>query len=412
MRIQTPKHPILVLEDDPEMLDTYRDILKSLRIEFDLYSSGIEALKAAGKKEFSIFITDLEMPTMHGRNFIENLKSIIQDPVILVATGLDDPETIIEVMKMGVFDYIIKPFNFNQVILVLKKALEYKFNKDQEKIQSKYASEKLKGQIEWLNYKESLRMKDKKESGLKNLEDMKNSFLEGASIGSIMTMVFLMNETKQETENGFLVDKEIFNTIVECNEVCRHQFEGIYLVTKILESNLNFEMITTTDLINRIPDFIEEYLPYFEAKNIKISFPGPVPKAKINISIEHMRDVIAELVINAYKYTVPNSTIFIYAFISEGYLIINVKNDILDDPKAGIPKDYEKLILEPFIRLQPNDESIIKVEKFGIGLGLTVVDNIVKKHNGMFFIHNLTDYTGGVKKNCVVAEMFIPIQTS
>ncbi|MCB1177128.1 MAG: ATP-binding protein, partial [Leptospiraceae bacterium] len=190
-----------------------------------------------------------------------------------------------------------------------------------------------------------------------------------------------------------------------------HQFEGIYSITSILESDIQLESFSASELVNSIQDLISEFLPHFEPKNVKVTFPNLISKSTIKLSLEHLQDLIIELVLNAYKFTIPNSIINIYSFISEGYLIINIKNDIKADGSGGIPKDYEKLVLEPFIRIQPNDEAIIKIEKFGLGLGLTVVDNVIKKHNGMFFIHNIVDYLGGNKKNCVVAEIFIPIET-
>ena len=62
-------------------------------------------------------------------------------------------------------------------------------------------------------------------------------------------------------------------------------------------------------------------------------------------------------------------------------------NEVNEDPYGGIPEKYEKLVLEPFFRLLPPDESIGEVEKFSLGLGLTVVDNITRKHGGMFVIN-------------------------
>ncbi len=79
-----------------------------------------------------------------------------------------------------------------------------------------------------------------------------------------------------------------------------------------------------------------------------------------------------------------------------------------DQPYGGIPEEYEKLVLEPFFRIQPPDETIGDVEKFGLGLGLTVVDNVARKHGGIFLIHDVKDHMDGKVRNCVLADLLLP----
>ena len=410
MKLHIPKDPILVLDDEKDILDTYKEILSIMGIPFELFQNGHNALASFKSKKFSIVITDLDMPQMHGITFIQRIKEIQNNTLILVGSGMDDPVTIIEVMKLGVFDYILKPFHFDQLQKVIIRTLEYYYQKEQEKLQTLYAAEKLKAQIEWLNYKESARLRDTHHSTLRNLHDMKNSFLEGASIGSIMTMIYMIRDSMQKTENGYLVDKDLLDTLIECNETCNHQFEGIYNITQILEANMQLKEMTCEEFNQKVVNWVEPILLHFTRKNVSVTYPTLHSKAILEIDENAFIDVVQELLFNAYKYTIPNSTINIFNFITEGYMILTVKNDVSENPYGGIPKEYEKILIEPFIRLHTNDEYIIKVEKFGLGLGLTVVDNIIKKHNGMFFIHDVVDYTTTHKKLCVVAEVFLPIK--
>ena len=408
MSIRTPKDPVLVVEDDELMHDVYRDIFSIHNIEFEIAENGKIALDLIKRRDFSIFITDLNMPLMGGREFILELKKIKQDPLILVETGNNDPGVIIDIMKLGVFDYIIKPFDVDQFTKVLKKGLEFKYAREQERNLSIHASEKLRGQIEWLNYKENLRIKDKSQSTLRNLSDLKRSFLEGASIGSVMSIILVIKDMMQETEDGYLIDKDIMKTLFDCNDIVKHQFDGIYDITQILK-NLNIQEIPVNEFISELPKMVERLEPHLIPKNVTINFPILKSNSKIQVDKEAFSLAFEELVINAYKYTVANSTIFILAYISDGYLVISIKNDVNQKPYGGIPKEYEKIVIEPFIRLHNNDEKMYIVEKFGLGLGLTVVDNIIKKHNGIFFIHDINDYTSKTMKICVVAEIFLPL---
>lgn len=69
-----------------------------------------------------------------------------------------------------------------------------------------------------------------------------------------------------------------------------------------------------------------------------------------------------------------------------------------------------KKLIEPFFRIHPPVESFYSKEKFSLGLGLTMVDFILHRHNGMFFIRNAIDHTTEVKADCIIAEVFLPIQ--
>ncbi|HNC00788.1 MAG TPA: ATP-binding protein, partial [Leptospiraceae bacterium] len=138
----------------------------------------------------------------------------------------------------------------------------------------------------------------------------------------------------------------------------------------------------------------------------------PVANIKIDFIIDCFLLVFPkkELLINSYKYSTPSSRVDIFAHVAGSYFCITFKNEIDEKSYGGIPPEKEKLVLEPFFRLHPPVEDILEVEKFSLGLGLTVVDFIVNKHNGMFFIHNAIDHTGKRKTNCVLAEVFLPIK--
>jgi signal transduction histidine kinase len=119
---------------------------------------------------------------------------------------------------------------------------------------------------------------------------------------------------------------------------------------------------------------------------------------------------IEELVINAFKYCNENSNIDIFAHINNGYLIVSVKNEVKNDSYGGIDESKEKYVIQPFYRIHPPVESVNKIEKFGLGLGLTMVDHILGKHSGLFFIHNAKDHTTKTITLCVLSEIFLPLQ--
>lgn len=74
------------------------------------------------------------MPVMDGRSFLVKLKEIYPNAIVLVQTAIDSNEKIIEIMKLGVFDYILKPIYPEIFLKILQKALNYYFLKTWRRI--------------------------------------------------------------------------------------------------------------------------------------------------------------------------------------------------------------------------------------------------------------------------------------
>jgi len=87
-------------------------------------SSGIEAIKLAKDKQFDLVISDVQMAEMDGIETLSNLKQ--QQPATrsIVITGYASPDVPIQAIKMGVDDYILKPFDDRQFVASVKRCLD------------------------------------------------------------------------------------------------------------------------------------------------------------------------------------------------------------------------------------------------------------------------------------------------
>ncbi|MCK6381413.1 MAG: response regulator, partial [Leptospiraceae bacterium] len=387
-----------------------QSLCKELGIETEAATNGKEALELLEKKFYSIYIVDLMMPVMDGKTFITELKKIHPDSVILVQTALDSPDTIIEIMKMGVFDYIVKPINadlFNQNIL---KALEYQYLKESEKNAIMNEGLKLRGQLEWLNYKET-RLKTGEGSQDKNsIYNLKTSLSQGGGLGMMVSVIEMIQATATISDGAYHVDKEVMELLFENNNHSRQLLDGLDRITNLMEEKLEFTEIDSSELLEKLTPVVEDLKPYFQKKNLHVTLPISKTRHKLNINLEKILLVFEEVLINAYKYSTPKSQINIFCNSSQGYFCISVKNEVAKEPYGGVPESMEKLVIEPFFRIHPPLEDIISIEKFGLGLGLTVVDYLIRKHNGLFFIHDAIDHTGKQVSTCVLAEIFIPLK--
>ena len=408
--IKIPRYPALIVEDKKENQVLLQSLCSQLGVTTEVAENGQIALDFVKSHKYSLFIVDLMLPVLDGKTFIESLKRIESSPVVIIQSALDATDTIIEVMRLGVFDYIVKPIDLDLFRHTLSKALEFKYLKDIEAELILNESIKLRGQLEWLNYKETLRITGKDSYQKNSIFNLTTSLSQGGGVGITISLLDMLKMDIVEQGDRYLVNKEILDTLFENNEYSRRVLFGLGTVVELMEQTFHIEEVNANRLVKEIPSYLKDILPFMKNKDISVAFPSVNTNAKVEIDLEKFRLVIEELLINAYKYSVKSSRIDIFAHVTGTYFCITFKNEIDENSYGGIPPEKEKLVLEPFFRIHPPVEDILEVEKFSLGLGLTVVDFIINKHNGMFFIHNAVDHTGKRRTNCVLAEIFLPIK--
>lgn len=115
---------ILVVDDEKGMRDLLYKLLKKEGYEVLLAEDGEQGLETA--KEFSpdVIIADLDMPIMNGIEMIKKIKAFDPNATIIIITAYASIESAIEALKLGAYDYIIKPFKTDEIRLVVSKAME------------------------------------------------------------------------------------------------------------------------------------------------------------------------------------------------------------------------------------------------------------------------------------------------
>ena len=115
---------ILILDDETSILEILGQHLSDEPYECVLTTSPLEAVDLLSKEPFSLLMTDLKMPEMHGIEVVQKAKALNKDLAVIVVTALMDVTHAVDALRVGADDYLLKPFNLTEISLSVEKALE------------------------------------------------------------------------------------------------------------------------------------------------------------------------------------------------------------------------------------------------------------------------------------------------
>lgn len=131
MKMKTAKGNILVVDDEKSMREILEIFLRNEGYSVSVADNGAKAIEAIKNDIYDLIITDMKMPKVSGLDLLKNVKQMTPDTVVVVVTAFGTTESAVEAMKLGAYDYIQKPFQMDNIRLVVKNALEkQKLQKD------------------------------------------------------------------------------------------------------------------------------------------------------------------------------------------------------------------------------------------------------------------------------------------
>ena len=118
---------ILIVDDDTDLGWNLSNILKGKGYNAIAVGDGIRALNAVKKNSPNLVLLDMKLPGMDGMKVLEKIKKIDKNLLIIMLTGCGDVRGAVKAMKLGAFDYLTKPFDKDELILVIKRALRTQY---------------------------------------------------------------------------------------------------------------------------------------------------------------------------------------------------------------------------------------------------------------------------------------------
>lgn len=117
---------ILIVDDELILRENIAFILRKEGYEVEEAQDGQEAYEKFLKSNFDIVVSDIEMPKMKGIELLEKISQIDSQIIFIFITAYGSLETAIAALRLGASDYILKPIDFDELLLKIKRLLEYK----------------------------------------------------------------------------------------------------------------------------------------------------------------------------------------------------------------------------------------------------------------------------------------------
>lgn len=116
---------ILLVDDEPSILNVLTTLLRKQGYEVTPLGGGEEVLEIIKDQKFDLVLTDIRMSPVDGLQVLTSMQEIQPQTPVILLTGYGSVQTAVEAMKGGAFDYVTKPFKVDELLLTVKRALEY-----------------------------------------------------------------------------------------------------------------------------------------------------------------------------------------------------------------------------------------------------------------------------------------------
>jgi YesN/AraC family two-component response regulator len=126
---------VLVVDDEEIVRYSLKNILTSNGFTVDDVPSAEEALKKIYETNYHLVLSDLVLEGMGGLELLENIKVISPRTLVILITGYGSVKTAVDAMRLGVYDYLLKPCDENELLLRVRRALEMQtFGSEQKRL--------------------------------------------------------------------------------------------------------------------------------------------------------------------------------------------------------------------------------------------------------------------------------------
>lgn len=135
------RYKVLIVDDDKLLQNSLKNIL-SERYETTVAGKGEDAVGLLRRNSVDLVLLDIRLPGQDGIETLKQIKALSGDLPVIMMTAYEDIKTVITSMKMGAYDYLVKPLEIEELEIIVEKALEnLKLKKEVEELRKNYLKE-------------------------------------------------------------------------------------------------------------------------------------------------------------------------------------------------------------------------------------------------------------------------------
>ena len=124
---------ILIADDEKGIRDSLQMILTEEGYNTTAVANGLEALQLIEQNEYQLVISDIKMPTVDGMELLEKCSKIAPDTYFIIMTAYASVETAVAALRNGAYDYLLKPVEFDDLLIRVKRLIDFKKLSDENK---------------------------------------------------------------------------------------------------------------------------------------------------------------------------------------------------------------------------------------------------------------------------------------
>jgi signal transduction histidine kinase len=388
------KQRILIVDDSKLVRHLFVSTLSS-RYDCSEASSTNEALGMLAANDFSLVITDVIMPGLSGVELLRKIVEIYPNTAVIMVSGINNSSRALDALRLGAFDYLIKPCDLFALELTVERALERRslllnarqYKLDLEKRNAELASgkselERLQAQI---IHSEKMASLGQLAAGVAHELNNPVGFIYGnldilnQTIAGLMQLLDYFDESNlpEDIKTGAVIIKSQIDyeaaraDLSSIIEDCRDGAQRIRDIVQNLRtfSRLDEAEFTKTDVHEGIDSTIRLLSRYYSSGNITlIREYGELPL--IDAFSGQLNQVWMNLLVNAAQAVgAKGGEVRVITKVIEESLVI-----VFKDTGCGIPTEHLNRIFDPFYTTKPVGE--------GTGLGLSISFGIVERHGG------------------------------
>ncbi len=385
---------VLIVDDSIVVRRSFSKILAS-GYECVEAESAIEALSRLRESHFDLVITDIMMPGLSGIELLRKVIETYPDTAVLVVSGVDRPQRALDAVRLGAFDYLIKPCDPAVLQLTVERALErrtlienarqYKRDleeRNEELLRGKRQLERLQAQIV---HSEKMASLGQLAAGIAHELNNPVGFVYGnlelleACLRDIFQLLRFYDDqglTGEVAEQAEKIKEEIRyeQTLSDLSSIVSDCRDGAERVRDIVQNLRTFSRLDeaefkTTDIHEGLESTIRLLSRYFSGGNVRLLRDyGDLPT--VEAFAAQLNQVWANLLVNAAQaVSAKGGEVTVKTYTEDDMIVVAVS-----DNGVGIPPDVLPRIFDPFFTTKAVGD--------GTGLGLSISFGIVERHGG------------------------------